>query len=792
MGTFIDYVLDLETSGKRGWHGVRDKFNPPRITQFGLIQIDPSDPFKYKTVIGKGPGGGWTNVISELIEKHKPASEMNLTPAFWRELSIYDPSVNQKGSVLNDQVRAHVREYLALKKTGQTGEMKSATDYINRLRSEVQVQIDKGNTVRLHAYNKGFDVNQMLNEMHRADPKQGRSFMNWLEKNVTSGRVQLKGVEENIHRGMFNTMMADADVMPRFVSSKYFERARAAGLKTVGIEATTPHHALRELIDNIKTLGGNGSAAKQALQGLPAELRAQMASVKSYEDFTRFTKWLEQNPNTSETLMTHLNKQVSAKHGVEMAKHVREPGFNYVMGWRQELMAKGFGMKQVAHRAVDDAMTSWGIHMYTQNRQVADGVGRYVMTNQAFLAEEAATKFMKFSQEAAGAVRPQNIMHLMQQAHRSRIAPPAALSRLARSPNTLPILAAAGGLLAANQIAKNSSPPPIIAAMKEQMEGQIEGLRSATGQWDIFGGINPSRPGVGAFGSGREAQWDGGSYKGVNIHPDIAHLSQMWAMHPQWQYQEQMMGMGIKKYGPTRDETANRRIDLADYIYEVKDADTIQLRKAWLSQDLPVLGPAMGLIQKTLMNAAQTLTGENFGFSVRIDNIDAPETAHGSKMYLPGAQPGAKEATSKMAELMRGGFVRRVLAGGRATHLHITGKGKYGRITGTPYAGGRDIAGELVQSGGAISTAIYSHQYMAQEKSAMSAGRGMWEYPEYAAVPEARKRGIDPRLSPLKRYSQLSRSLDAAAMYSLMAYARNPQMHAVRDQSAQNLYVRGY
>ena len=192
------------------------------------------------------------------------------------------------------------------------------------------------------------------------------------------------------------------------------------------------------------------------------------------------------------------------------------------------------------------------------------------------------------------------------------------------------------------------------------------------------------------------------------------------------------------------------------------------------------------------MDASKALTGQDMGFTVRVDDIDAPEEAHDARFYIPGSQPGAEESTREMERLMRGSWVQRVLRGGRATHLYITGRGKYGRVTGTPYAGGRDIAGELVRSGGAISTSLSGGPYHAAEQVAISRGEGIWENPEYQAIPEARRRGIRPAFSPLKRYSTMSRSLDTAALHSLMVYARNPQMHAVRDQYAQNLYSRGF
>jgi endonuclease YncB( thermonuclease family) len=361
-------------------------------------------------------------------------------------------------------------------------------------------------------------------------------------------------------------------------------------------------------------------------------------------------------------------------------------------------------------------------------------------------------------------------------------------------------MAAAGGFILGEQLIQNATPVPRVRAIKEEIKGKIEGLRRATSQWDQFGGILPSRmpfANQSAFGSGRwDSVWASGQYKGVPIDPSIYYQRMHLNMNPQLAYQEEMSkaGVDVAMSGPDREELSNRMIDISDYIYELKDADTILLRKAWLNQNIPLVGPLLGAIQKHVMNLSKTLTGQEGGFHVRIAGIDAPEVAtpeFGDNLL--GAQPGGEEATEKLRALMEGSPLQQIF-GGRATHIKLMPGRTFGRYVGVPMAGGKDIAGELVREGGAIALSVGGQEspYFGQERLAAGYGIGMWQYPEYQGILEARRRGIRPIMSHLQKRTHLGRSLQTAATSSLMAYAANPQMHGVRDQYAQNLYVRGF
>lgn len=247
-------------------------------------------------------------------------------------------------------------------------------------------------------------------------------------------------------------------------------------------------------------------------------------------------------------------------------------------------------------------------------------------------------------------------------------------------------------------------------------------------------------------------------------------------------------------YGPSHEEIFNKMLDLSEYIYELEDADTLLMRRAWLNSDAPIVGPAVGLLQKHLMNLAKTFTGQDFGFELRVADVDAPEVAHYDKDWneVP-AQPYAEESISLMSRLMGGNAWERIL-GGRATHIQLRAGDNYGRYVGVPYARGKNIAGELVRAGGAIATTSGWNpaSFMPQQTLAYSSGAGMWQYPEYGGIIAAQRRGLEPVMYQLQRGAPMGRSLQTEATHSLMTYAANPQLHGVRDQYAQNMYVRGF
>lgn len=811
MANFVDFVLDLETTGKRAWHGVRGKVAPPRITQFALIKLDPTDPTKFKPLIGGPAGHGWTDIIGPLIEKYKPLSAEKLPPAFWRELTMYDPSVRIHGSILNTQVKRHVQAYIDQGASG-VNSFKSPAEYIKIFKTEVQKEINRGNAVRINAYSKGFDISEIINESRRTGADPHADFMDWLTRHVDAGRkgkpgIVLRGVEENIHRGMFELMLEDEKVLPRFASSQYFQQAAEAGLESVGIEATTPHHALREFMTDLKKLKMKGSNAKEVLQGLPAEIQSKMSAIKNYDDFTAFYAWMGENPAAAKKVLGHYNKKAAQTHGADMVRHVRTMGFEYISGWRQDQIAKILKLGAIQHEAFRDTIDSAKIMLHTSNPQIAKEIAKEVLTNEQVIAGDVGEKYVRYLEEhvVAGLGNRPSVKALTKVAYsKPRAVPRAVASRLARSPLTLPIMAAAGGLILADQLRKNGEPERVTKGMREMMEGKIEGLRKAVGQWDSAPqGIRPSFMNFSidsAFHSGRwDDVWGHGTYKGVPMAPSVYHYRQRMALNPELAYDEAMRRASSERppvFGPTKEEINNQQIDLSDYIYELKDADTILLRKAWLKTNIPLIGPVISFVQKHLMNLTRSITGYQGGFSVRVAGLDAPEVDHpnftGGENWTGGQAFGAR-STAMMEELMRGDLTD-MITGGRATHIQLKSGQTLGRYVGSVYAGGFDVGAELVRRGGAIALSAGGQEspYGPMEAVAVSGGRGMWQHPEYAGIVEAKRRGIRPIMSHLQKPTEIGRSLQAAATHSLMVYAMNPQMSGIRDQQSQNLYVRGY
>jgi len=812
MANFVDRVLDVETSGLLSQHSTRAKIAPPHITQFGYIAINPGDPTKYKPLLGQGPGGGYTDRLGPIIDKYKPLSPDKIPPAMWREIAAkggYDPSVLQKGSVLNDQVRRHVQTYIDAKASGNIGAFRSASEYIAFIKNDIQHQINIGNTVRLHAQNKGFDVTMMMEELRGENPKEHRAFVDWIRRNMDSAKkgnpgLVLRGIEENIHEAMFNVMMKDSTVMPRFATSGYFEKAAQAGLKTVGIEASSPHYALRTFVDDIVAIQAGGDP-DQILKGLPANLRKEVAAVKDYSSFAALQEKMFFGEVDERLVMGHFNAKAAAKHGQSMGSHVKSLGLQHVSGWKQDDIMKLLKSGKASHAALQDAMDAWANHLATTDPKAAQKLAMTILTDESLINERFASKYAQYLQDhaQAGLSKQPAVNALMKIAHtKAKSIPRAAASRLARSPLTLPIVAAAGGLILADHLSAHGEIQRVTKGMSQMMAGKLEGLRKSVGQWDNTAGINTSYMNFGIesdFGSGRYNEaWDSGSYRGVPLHPEAVYQRQLLNLNPELEFEDMQYRAkmsSVPTFGISREEQANQMIDLSDYIYTVKDADTILLRKAWMSTNVPLLGPVFGFMQRHLGNLMRTMTGHEGGFEVRIAGIDAPETQKNwsGPNSLTDGQPYADEAAEQLDELMRGRLTD-MITGGRATHIKLTPGATFGRYVGTPYAGGQDLAAELVRGGGAMALDYGKTQspYTGMEDIAASGGRGMWQHQEYAGLRQAKERGIRPMMSHLQKRTQVGRSLDAAATYSLMAYAANPQMHGVRDQQAQNLYSRGY
>lgn len=144
------------------------------------------------------------------------------------------------------------------------------------------------------------------------------------------------------------------------------------------------------------------------------------------------------------------------------------------------------------------------------------------------------------------------------------------------------------------------------------------------------------------------------------------------------------------------------------------------------------------------------------GAWVRIQGIDAPETAHGGAP----AQYGADAARRALADA----------AQGRTVAVSAVGRDSHGRLLASVMLpGGQDAARMLVERGLAF---YYPHRdhpqgmrkrLLAAQISAMDAGRGFW--PRILALPEARRPWVGNRRSgrAFPEGSATARSLSPAS-----------------------------
>lgn len=103
------------------------------------------------------------------------------------------------------------------------------------------------------------------------------------------------------------------------------------------------------------------------------------------------------------------------------------------------------------------------------------------------------------------------------------------------------------------------------------------------------------------------------------------------------------------------------------------------------------------------------------GTRVRIHGIDAPER---KQMCVRGAIPYAcgEAAATALAKLIQGG----------RPECRIVDHDKYRRPVAICYLGQLDIGRWLVENGMAVADRNYAHDYVAVEKAAAAAGRGIW------------------------------------------------------------------
>lgn len=135
---------------------------------------------------------------------------------------------------------------------------------------------------------------------------------------------------------------------------------------------------------------------------------------------------------------------------------------------------------------------------------------------------------------------------------------------------------------------------------------------------------------------------------------------------------------------------------------------------------LALTAPELADSPSTFEGPARVIDGDTLelaGQRVRLEGIDAPESAQSCAKADGAAWPCGQAAASAL----------RALVAGKTVVCDRTGEDKYGRTLGLCFAEGNDINGALVRGGYAWAFVKYSQAYVALEAQARAAKAGVWQ-----------------------------------------------------------------
>lgn len=121
-----------------------------------------------------------------------------------------------------------------------------------------------------------------------------------------------------------------------------------------------------------------------------------------------------------------------------------------------------------------------------------------------------------------------------------------------------------------------------------------------------------------------------------------------------------------------------------------------------------------------LSGPARVIDGDTIdiaGERVRLEGIDAPETAQTCPRRGAGTWACGKDATQAL----------RKLVAGQEVSCQRRGTDKYGRVLGVCFVGGRDINAQMVREGYAWAFVKYSRSYVHEEAEARAVRAGVWQ-----------------------------------------------------------------
>jgi len=121
-----------------------------------------------------------------------------------------------------------------------------------------------------------------------------------------------------------------------------------------------------------------------------------------------------------------------------------------------------------------------------------------------------------------------------------------------------------------------------------------------------------------------------------------------------------------------------------------------------------------------LSGPARVIDGDTIdiaGERVRLEGIDAPETAQTCPRSDTGAWACGKGATQALRKLIAG----------QEVGCQRRGTDKYGRVLGVCFVAGRDINAQMVRDGYAWAFVKYSRSYVHEEAEARAMRAGIWQ-----------------------------------------------------------------
>lgn len=753
------FFIDLEGTGAFQFHQAHS--GRPAVTRMTELAMGRVTDGTFTPIVE-----GYSDLVRLLVSKYKIMSVDKIPEGFWRELSAtgqWDPSVKLEGTVVSSNLRRLIQIQID-KKT-----LKPSTVIIDDVMRELDLALARGKSVELVAYNRRYDLRLIEQELydHPELLDKWRKLM---------GRIRLVSGEAPVQQAMFDYMLAHPDAMPRFSSSKAFDAALAAGKKKVGLEATTGHETLRRLVSDIGKMAKGGTAS-QVYKDAPQQLVTALAEVKDWGSYQAFLQKVERDPLLGKMLERHYKSLIP--EASRAAPWVKAPSLEFIMGWRQEDVAKilrklGVEIPAVTHKGIDDIKVTRAIVEALENNPLL----RHKLASNIFesFPQQAQKRYVKFAAErgvnlladagapiTAGAATKGVTAAVSEKVLSKPIVVARASSRL-----FAPIAVVAG--LTALSIATATKSPDPLGPIRSGISESIDLLR--TGPLGL-----PPEPAP-QVQSNLIADTAVIQYNSWDARKRRASKARNAARNPP------------SNLTFTPEEIATGSISLDDYSARAVDADTLKVYRKSTIDEIPFIGE---LFRDTQISSTKYLN-KTFGLklkgpaskTIRLKGIDAPEASRKFNDPLQiGGQPGSEAATERFKELLAQSTHIRISSeeSGNTTQTQTTR-----RVMGAVFGKGLDVQRQMVREGHAVSTTNY---YKADEYAARQRRQGIWQYPFFQGYNRAREAGITVGLSQLTRVETLAKEDKAQRAMAIAMWYRDRKQNrsGILDQYARSAYV---